>query len=666
MTLQIGQVVPGTDTVVERELGHGSFGMVYLCSQALIGRRVAVKELARDHQDPNKDTIILREIRTMGGLTHPHITTIYQVQPTAAFYYIIMEYAALGSLRALLSSGAKIPIPRAIEYTMQIASALQAAHNNRIIHRDVKPENILIKQGDVLQLCDFGIAQRQHLNGTVAYTPVGTQVYAPLEQCMGRPQFVSDEYALAVTSYELFCGAAPDYPPYIYASLGSTLPPLDTTGLNVVSTATWQVVAKGLANKPEDRYPTVMEYAEALAQSLQPTAPVQIQSFAPQPPAQLPPSPAPAVRPGRGAPFSSFPGRTLSQDPTGVALLSNNPCDGRYADNESVDALRVRLITQLLEPTGPSCHPFFQGLTPLLIEAMKTGDYTLVAGYALQHHTEVKTADLIDRTRLLGVSTLALLWLRCATFAATFLTHNSYNNNPVREVIEHLVSAKCIDLFFESDQELATKQGYSIAVALPDYTQAFRHLLASAKVQRSAQPDLWMTQLSAEKLAYIGPLGNELLDASLLQPPVVGLAFADLRRWLRVAIWTGDYRVWDLLANRLYSPGFKTSLFRESATTEGLSGITYLEVCMLRLIWDENDGFISADPFIQAAIWNGISDLFPNPSLDPMLSKGFAYNGMTFAQAVCQTRPRVLDMLGKVIGQDIPELVPAMKAVLKV
>ena len=668
MPLQIGQLVPGTDARVEKVLGRGSYGTVYGCRQAAMNRPVAVKELARDPSDPKADAAIVREVQTMGGLSHPNVVVVFQVVETPQFYYILMEYAQLGSLRTHHPQGAAVSLATVVGYTTQIAGALEVAHGQGIIHRDVKPENILVLQGGWVKLCDFGIAQRQHPHGTVAYTAVGTYVYASLEQSAGKPVFASDQNALAVSCYELLSGVLPDRPPYTYSLLGDTLPPLDATGLAVVSTATWEVIQKGFAMKPEDRFPTVTEFAQALARSAQPVQPVQIQSpapqgFAPQTPIQQLPS-VPSARPGRGAPMA-FPGRPPSQNPTAVTLLANNPIDSQYAGNEFVEALRVKLVTQLLEPTGPSCHPFFRELTGLLIEAMKTGDYTSVTSYALQHHTEVKTSDLIDRAKLSGVSMVALLWLRCATFAVTFLTHNSYRDNPVREVIEHIAPSNCVNLFFENDQELAITQGYSIFHALPDYTLAFRHLLVLAKAQRTAQPDLWMTQLSAEKLAHIGPLGDELLDASLLQPPVVGAAFEDLRRWLQIAIWTGDYRVWPLLANRLMSGGFKAEIFRDGVTAQALNGITFLEICMLRLIWSEDAGFIAQDTYTQRAICNGISDLFPNHSLDPILSKGFAYNGMTFAQAVCQTRPRVLDMLRVVIGQDIPELVPAMKAYLK-
>ena len=192
----------GFDDVTE--VGHGGFGVVYRCAQPSLDRTVAVKVLTSD-LDPDNVERFVREQRAMGKLSdHPHIVTIHEVGTTATGRpFIVMPYYAKDSLEALIRRHGPLDSNEAVSMGVKLAGALQAAHSGGVVHRDVKPGNILLSDYGEPQLTDFGIARIaggfQTTTGVITGSPAYT---APevLEGATPTPQ--SDVYSLGAT---LFC-----------------------------------------------------------------------------------------------------------------------------------------------------------------------------------------------------------------------------------------------------------------------------------------------------------------------------------------------------------------------------------------------------------------------------------------------------------------------------
>jgi serine/threonine protein kinase len=151
-----------------------------------------------------------QEARILVGLSHPHIVNILDFGLDGQTPYLVMSYAPHGTLRARHPKGVVLPVITVVEYIKQVAQALQYAHERKIVHRDVKPENMLIgEQGEIL-LSDFGIAliaQSSRYQSTMDM--VGTIAYMAPEQIAGHPRIASDQYALGIVAYEWLCGTRP-------------------------------------------------------------------------------------------------------------------------------------------------------------------------------------------------------------------------------------------------------------------------------------------------------------------------------------------------------------------------------------------------------------------------------------------------------------------------
>jgi eukaryotic-like serine/threonine-protein kinase len=267
---RIGQSVG--DYRLLRLLGKGTFGTVYLARHADDHSPAAVKLFHIPLTGRNALRAFLNEARTV-RLRHPHIVPILDFGLSHNdLPYLVMAYANRGSLRDRYPKGYKLSHETIDTYVQQLASALQYAHNCHIIHRDVKPENMLMPSDGTVQLSDFGIAKISELASiSTQYTIVGTPAYAAPEQSQGQPCPASDQYALAIVVYEWLAGQRPfqgdpfaltlhhhrDTPP----SLRSTCPE--------VSLQVEQVIFKALAKAPQDRFPTITDFAQALHAALQ-------------------------------------------------------------------------------------------------------------------------------------------------------------------------------------------------------------------------------------------------------------------------------------------------------------------------------------------------------------------------------------------------------------
>jgi serine/threonine protein kinase len=288
MTDRVGQQLDNYHLV--RLLGAGSFGQVYLAEHVHRKMLVAVKILP-----PLADTDLpgfLNEARTI-RLKHPHIVQVPDFGVSNHIPFIVMDYAPNGTLRQRYPKGTRLPLDTIISYVKQIAAALQYAHLEKLIHRDVKPENMLLGPNNEVLLSDFGIAtvarssrsqSTQEMAGTVAYM-------AP-EQIRGKPVLASDQYALGVVVYEWLCGERPfnGSPMEIATQHMLALPPPLHEKIPGIPPAIEQVVLTALQKDPHQRFGSILAFANALEQVSKQSPPSTLPPAVPLPNQSLPPA----------------------------------------------------------------------------------------------------------------------------------------------------------------------------------------------------------------------------------------------------------------------------------------------------------------------------------------------------------------------------------------
>src|SRR5579863_5219996 len=192
-------------------LGCGGFAEVYLAEHILLNTSVAIKLLQTQLLASGKEQF-LEEARTIARLKHPHIVRLlyFDSDPDTGGSYLVMDYAPNGNLRQRHPKGAKLALATVLHYVSQVAPALQYAHNNKVMHLDVKPENMLLDEQNEVLLSDFGLSTVVHSSMSMkTQAEAGTIYYMPPEQIRGKPRPASDQYALAITVYHWLCGVHP-------------------------------------------------------------------------------------------------------------------------------------------------------------------------------------------------------------------------------------------------------------------------------------------------------------------------------------------------------------------------------------------------------------------------------------------------------------------------
>lgn len=273
-----------------RQLGHGGFADVYLGEHIYLKTEAAIKVLHTQlqHEDIEK---FRSEALTIAHLMHPHIIRVLDFDVENSVPFLVMDYASNGTLRHRHPKGTRIPPAIFIPYVKQIASALQYAHDQKLIHRDVKPENMLLGRNDEVLLSDFGIAlvSQSTLSQSTDDLVIGTMAYMAPEQIQGRPRPASDQYALGVVVYEWLCGMKPfngSYIEIVTQHLSAPPPPLNEQVL-AIPHAAQQVLLKALAKDPHQRFARVQDFADALEQAYQSKGqPLMAQHAAPISPPQ--------------------------------------------------------------------------------------------------------------------------------------------------------------------------------------------------------------------------------------------------------------------------------------------------------------------------------------------------------------------------------------------
>src|ERR1035438_5862937 len=259
---------------IVRELGRGAMGIVYHAIDPNIGRPVAIKTinlatvLKPDEQERMRERLF-REARSAGILSHPGIFTIYDVEQQGDLAYIAMEYVDGPTLDQLLSQPQAMPPDRMFSILAQTAVALDYAHGKGIVHRDVKPANIMIAASGTAKITDFGIAKiTASEQFTMTGSIVGTPHYMSPEQVQGQTvDGRSDQFSLAVIAYEVLTGEKPytgEHLTTVVYKIVAEEPPAPRRINASLTVAIDGVLRKGLAKKPDARYRACQEFAEAL------------------------------------------------------------------------------------------------------------------------------------------------------------------------------------------------------------------------------------------------------------------------------------------------------------------------------------------------------------------------------------------------------------------
>jgi serine/threonine-protein kinase len=186
-------------------LGSGGFGTVYLAEDTWIDKRVAIKIPHRQSMDFGD---LLREPRLLASLNHPNIVTVITAEKQDNVFFIVMEYVPGETLETIIANKGALDLPQALDYTCQILNAVEHAHGQGVIHRDLRPANVFVTETDLLKVGDFGTSRFLELaaHGT---TVIGSPPYMAPEQFEGRAVFASDLYSLGISMYQMLTGVLP-------------------------------------------------------------------------------------------------------------------------------------------------------------------------------------------------------------------------------------------------------------------------------------------------------------------------------------------------------------------------------------------------------------------------------------------------------------------------
>jgi serine/threonine-protein kinase len=267
---QIGSLFSGRYEI-QSVLGKGGMGIVYKAHDRDLDDIVAIKTLRSEalSADPTLLDRFKQEIRLARRITHPNILRTHDLGETSGLRYLSMEFVKGITLKHLIEQDQLLPTPVALRIAKQVCAGLAAAHEVGVIHRDIKPQNIIIDPTGGLKIMDFGIARLTQERGmTVTGTVVGTPDYMSPEQARGMPlDFCSDIYSTGVVLYEMFTGSLPfegDSPLAVVLKHVQEKPPPPQSKNPKIDPRIAAIVLKCMQKEPADRYQTVNDLYEAL------------------------------------------------------------------------------------------------------------------------------------------------------------------------------------------------------------------------------------------------------------------------------------------------------------------------------------------------------------------------------------------------------------------
>jgi YVTN family beta-propeller protein len=270
---RVGLVLAGYR--IERLLGRGGMSSVYLAEHLRLHRKVALKLMAPELADDDRfRERFLRESQLAASLDHPNVVPVYDADESGGVLYIAMRYVEGTDLRELLRRSSPLPPARAVAIVGQAAAGLDAAHRRGLVHRDVKPGNILIGEDDHVYVSDFGLTKQASSQSGLTATGqlVGTVDYVAPEQIQGEPvDGRADVYALACVLYETLVGAKPFEKDTEVATIWAHIqdpPPAPSAARPELPKGVDDVIARGMAKQPDERYATCRELVEAARREL--------------------------------------------------------------------------------------------------------------------------------------------------------------------------------------------------------------------------------------------------------------------------------------------------------------------------------------------------------------------------------------------------------------
>ncbi len=264
------------------KIGAGGMGEVFLAQDTKLDRKVAIKILPREFaEDKDRMSRFVREAKSASALNHPNIITTYEFSEQEGKHLLVLEYVKGKTLRELISERNKLELTEALEITIQIASALQAAHAAGIIHRDIKPENIMIRDDGYVKVLDFGLAKLTGPTGdSVAENATPVEIITQAGRVMGSPPYMSPEQAcskevdarsdiwsIGVVLYELLAGRSPFSGVTINHTLVAVLekdpPPMRSFDVSIPADLEI-IISRALAKKASNRYQNATQLIDDL------------------------------------------------------------------------------------------------------------------------------------------------------------------------------------------------------------------------------------------------------------------------------------------------------------------------------------------------------------------------------------------------------------------
>src|SRR5438876_595690 len=357
---------------LSRLIGHGGFAEVYLGEHIHLNTQAAIKvlqiRLTGSHLEQFRN-----EARTIASLVHPNIVRVLDFGVEDDIPFLVMDYAPNGTLRQRHPRGVPLPPVRIVPYVEQAAAALQYAHDRRLIHRDVKPENMLVGRNEDVLLSDFGLVMiAQSTSSQTTKDMAGTLPYMAPEQINGKPRPASDQYALGIVTYEWLSGERPFQGSFVeIATQHLVTPPAPLHGkVAGISPAVEEVVFTALAKDPQQRFASVHAFAAAFEQACQTpySASFVSRSIVERSAETLQSTyevssasdtPPPLVSPSAETSPSTVPKTPLRQPPplTGVVTPSSQPSG--TTDMVTPHAYSSRSTVELVPPGQPLTAPTY-------------------------------------------------------------------------------------------------------------------------------------------------------------------------------------------------------------------------------------------------------------------------------------------------------------------
>jgi eukaryotic-like serine/threonine-protein kinase len=396
---------------VDGLLGNGGMALVYVGTDTLLRRRVAIKVL-RDQYASDDDFVkrFFLEAQSAAKLSHPNIVNVYDFGREDNAYYIVMELVDGSTLGELLRDDRVLPEPVAVDYAVQIASGLAYAHRQGLLHRDVKPANILVTQDDVVKISDFGIARAvsEHTLGvTQPGMVMGSVAYISPEQAQGKElDERSDLYSVGVVLYQMLTGALPfsgETPVAVALKQVSEPPPPIDPATSGVSPAVASIVARLLRKNPGERFASATELASALREARERPNATQPDDFSGAPTMRFAAASPPQPPPRRSVAPDRHDDGAHGDDPDPVGVADRPRFDRRWVLMPLLLLLAVAVGFFALRAVGPSKDI----AVPDFVNKSSTQSQQALLRLGLHSTVTEETSETVPQDRVLRQEPLA-------------------------------------------------------------------------------------------------------------------------------------------------------------------------------------------------------------------------------------------------------------------